>query len=64
MIELVEKYIKTTITALYMFKKLEEMLNMLSRDMEDIKKIKTELLEKTAIMSEMKKFTAWINRLL
>lgn len=64
MIELVEKNFKTIITAFYMFKKLEEMLNMLSRGMEDIKKIKTELLEKTAIMSELKKFTGWINRLL
>lgn len=38
-----------------MFKKLQKMLNMLTRDMKKIKKIKIELLEEKTIMSEMKK---------
>lgn len=32
---------------------------MLSRDVEDIKKTNTELLEKKTTMSEMKGFTVW-----
>lgn len=43
MIELVDKNIKT-ITICYIFKKLKERLNMLSRDRRDIKKMQTEIL--------------------
>lgn len=37
-IKLVEKNIKTTVTVFHTFQKLETILNMLSRDREDIKK--------------------------
>ena len=41
-------------TVFHMFKKLEESLNMLSRDMEDIQKTEIEFLEMRTTMSEMK----------
>lgn len=37
MVEVAEKNIKTVIIAFHMFKKLEQRLNMLNRDVEDIK---------------------------
>lgn len=53
--ELIGKNIKTVvmITIFHMFEKREERLNML-RDMGDIKKVQTELLEAKIAMSEMK----------
>ena len=59
MIDIVEKNIKIIIPLFPIFKKLEEILNMLSRDMEGIKPIIFELIEKKLMMSEMKKFTGW-----
>lgn len=47
MVELTDKNIKTVITILHMFKKLEDRLNRLGRGMEDIKQMK-------ATMSEMR----------
>lgn len=47
-VELVEKGIKSIIIVIsHIFKKLAERLNILSKDMEDIKKTKIELLEMT-----------------
>lgn len=40
MIELVNRDIKTVITIFHMFRKLEKRLNILSRDMEDVKRSK------------------------
>lgn len=39
------------ISVFHMVKKLKERLNMLSRDMKDIKKLQIELLEKKTVMS-------------
>lgn len=54
--ESVDKDIKTIITTvLRIFKKLEERLTMLSRDMEDIHITQKNILEIKTIVSEMKK---------
>lgn len=54
--ESVDKDIKTIITTvLRIFKKLEERLTMLSRDMEDIHITQINILEIKTIVSEMKK---------
>lgn len=54
--ESVDKDIKTIITTvLHIFKKLEERLTMLSRDMEDIHITQINILEIKTIVSEMKK---------
>ena len=56
MTESVDKDIKTIIiTVLHIFKKLEERLTMLSRDMEDIHITQVNILEIKTIVSEMKK---------
>ena len=58
---LVDKDIKTVIIAvLYVFKKLEEWLNMLTRDMEYIK-TQIEFLEMKITVSEMKNVLDGIN---
>lgn len=50
-IELVDKGIKSIITVIpHMFKELAEKLNILNKDMEDIKMTKIELLEMKPIM--------------
>lgn len=54
MVELADKNIKTVITVLHMFKKLEDRLNRLGRDMEDIKQTHIKLVQMKATMSEMK----------
>lgn len=55
-IELLDKDLKIIInTVFHIFKKLEERLNMLHRDMEDIHMIQISLLEKNTIASEIKK---------
>lgn len=56
MTESVDKDMKTIIiTVLRIFKKLEERLTMLSRDMEDIHITQINILEIETIVSEMKK---------
>lgn len=50
MVELEDKNIKTVTTASHMFKKLRESLNMLSRDLEDIKQTHIKLVEMKTTM--------------
>lgn len=55
MVEIINKNIKTVpIAAFQVFKKLEEILNILSRYVADITKTKIEILEMKTKMSEMK----------
>lgn len=59
------KYMEIAIiNILQEFKKIEESLSMLRRDMEDIKKIKMKLLRIKNIMSEVKNTLNGINRIL
>lgn len=50
MVELEDKNIKTVTTAPHMFRKLRESLNMLSRDLEDIKQTHIKLVEMITAM--------------
>ena len=54
MVELEDKNIKTVTTAPHMFRKLRESLNMLSRDLEDIKQTHIKLVEMITAMPTWK----------
>lgn len=63
MIELVNKDIKSYCNCIHMLKKLQEILNMLTRYTEEIfLKIQTKLLEIKTTMSEMKNKPDGINK--
>lgn len=63
MIELVDKNIKTAIkTMFHMFENLWERLNMISRDMENIKKTQIQLLERNYSVFEIKNTPDGVNR--
>lgn len=54
MLKLVDKGVKTTvITVPYMFKKREEIITMMEREMEDVKNIQMELLAMKNSISEI-----------
>ena len=52
MVELADKNIKTVITVLHMFKKREDRLKRLSRNMEDIKQTLIKLVQTKTTMPE------------
>lgn len=61
MLELADKNIKIVIIVFHLFKKLEEWLNMLSRNMDSIFKTQIEIVEKKITMFEIKNTLDRIN---